>query len=65
MAALSSMDGMQTWMYFRMVYDTLGPEYILKTDDDLYTRCGLHATMSDVSASPCLVCPCKRGHVVM
>ena len=28
----------QTWVYFRTVYDSFDPDYILKTDDDLYTR---------------------------
>ena len=28
-------------MYFRTVFDSFDPDYILKTDDDLYTRCVL------------------------
>ena len=31
----------QTWVYFRTVFDSFDPDYILKTDDDLYTRCVL------------------------
>ncbi|KAK9839521.1 hypothetical protein WJX81_006993 [Elliptochloris bilobata] len=29
---------MKTWVFFRTVYDKFTPDYILKTDDDLYTQ---------------------------
>ncbi len=33
------MHSAQTWIFFRTIFDGYDPDYIVKTDDDLYTRC--------------------------